>query len=63
MMSDQPAIILEPAAQDLVEAVLPVVVYTHGGGWILGNAATHDRATRAAVDQAAGFLRAALAAK
>jgi acetyl esterase/lipase len=23
--------------------VLPVVVYMHGGGWILGNAATHDR--------------------
>jgi acetyl esterase len=22
---------------------LPVIVYTHGGGWILGNAGTHDR--------------------
>jgi acetyl esterase len=22
---------------------LPVIVYMHGGGWILGNAATHDR--------------------
>jgi acetyl esterase len=27
-------------------AVLPVVIYMHGGGWILGNAATHDRLVR-----------------
>ncbi len=27
-------------------SVLPVVVYMHGGGWILGNAATHDRLVR-----------------
>ncbi|MDL5352772.1 alpha/beta hydrolase [Microbacterium sp. zg-YB36] len=26
--------------------VLPVVLYIHGGGWILGNAGTHDRLTR-----------------
>jgi acetyl esterase len=26
--------------------MLPVVVYLHGGGWILGNAATHDRLVR-----------------
>ena len=26
--------------------VLPVVLYLHGGGWILGNAGTHDRLTR-----------------
>ena len=26
--------------------VLPVIVYMHGGGWILGNAATHDRLVR-----------------
>ena len=26
--------------------VLPVVVYMHGGGWILGNAGTHDRLVR-----------------
>lgn len=25
---------------------LPVVLYMHGGGWILGNAATHDRLVR-----------------
>jgi acetyl esterase/lipase len=26
--------------------VLPVVLYMHGGGWILGNAGTHDRLVR-----------------
>jgi acetyl esterase len=26
--------------------LLPVIVYMHGGGWILGNAATHDRLVR-----------------
>jgi acetyl esterase len=26
--------------------ILPVVVYMHGGGWVLGNAATHDRLVR-----------------
>jgi acetyl esterase len=26
--------------------MLPVVVYMHGGGWILGNASTHDRLVR-----------------
>jgi acetyl esterase len=25
---------------------LPVVVYTHGGGWVLGNFATHERLVR-----------------
>jgi acetyl esterase/lipase len=27
-------------------ATLPAVLYVHGGGWILGNAATHDRLVR-----------------
>src|SRR5262245_37197051 len=27
-------------------AVLPVVLYVHGGGWVLGNAGTHDRLVR-----------------
>ena len=53
--------------------MLPVIAYMHGGGWILGNAATHDRlvrelavgaratrATRAAIGQATAFLRAGL---
>src|ERR1700686_1542251 len=25
---------------------LPVIVYTHGAGWVLGNARTHDRLVR-----------------
>jgi len=29
-----------------VEGPLPVVVYMHGGGWVLGNAGTHDRLVR-----------------
>jgi acetyl esterase/lipase len=28
------------------EGTLPVIVYMHGGGWVLGNAATHDRLVR-----------------
>ncbi|MET9109494.1 alpha/beta hydrolase [Streptomyces zhihengii] len=28
------------------EGVLPVILYVHGGGWVLGNAATHDRLVR-----------------
>jgi acetyl esterase len=35
--------ILRPAG---VTGQLPVVVYMHGGGWILGDAATHDRLVR-----------------
>jgi acetyl esterase len=27
-------------------AILPTVLYIHGGGWILGNAGTHDRLVR-----------------
>jgi len=27
-------------------ALLPVVLYLHGGGWVLGSAATHDRLVR-----------------
>src|SRR5215510_6527974 len=26
--------------------MLPVIVYMHGGGWVLGNAETHDRLVR-----------------
>ena len=29
-----------------VTGTLPVIVYMHGGGWILGNAGTHDRLVR-----------------
>jgi acetyl esterase/lipase len=27
-------------------SVLPVILYVHGGGWVLGNAGTHDRLVR-----------------
>ena len=35
--------IVRPAG---AEGKLPVVLYMHGGGWVLGNAATHDRLVR-----------------
>ena len=35
--------IVKPAS---APAVLPVILYVHGGGWILGNAGTHDRLVR-----------------
>jgi acetyl esterase len=28
------------------EGILPVILYLHGGGWVLGNAGTHDRLVR-----------------
>lgn len=35
--------IVRPVGAD---EVLPVVLYVHGGGWVLGNAGTHDRLVR-----------------
>ncbi|AXK84336.1 Acetyl esterase/lipase [Nocardia farcinica] len=35
--------IVKPPA---VEGPLPVIVYTHGAGWVFGNAHTHDRLVR-----------------
>ena len=36
---------------------LPAVVYTHGGGWVLGNFATHERLVRdLAVQTGAAFV-------
>jgi acetyl esterase/lipase len=35
--------IIRPQGED---GMLPVIVYMHGGGWILGNARTHDRLVR-----------------
>lgn len=29
-----------------ISAPLPVILYVHGGGWVLGNAGTHDRLVR-----------------
>ena len=35
--------IVRPAG---AEGALPVILYMHGGGWVIGNAATHDRLVR-----------------
>jgi acetyl esterase len=35
--------VVKPVAQN---GSLPAVVYTHGGGWVLGNFATHERLVR-----------------
>lgn len=40
-------------------ATLPVILYVHGGGWVLGNAGTHDRLVRelaTGVDAAVAFV-------
>lgn len=42
-VGDVPVRIVKPAG---ISAPLPVIVYMHGGGWILGNAGTHDRLVR-----------------
>ena len=42
-VGDVPVRIVKPAAS---AGPLPVIVYMHGGGWILGNAGTHDRLVR-----------------
>src|SRR4051794_40559840 len=31
---------------DVEETALPTVLFVHGGGWVLGNAGTHDRLVR-----------------
>ncbi len=41
------------------EGLLPTVLYVHGGGWVLGNAGTHDRLVRefaVGVDAAVVFV-------
>ncbi len=40
---DVPVRIVKPQG---AAGMLPVVVYMHGGGWVLGNACTHDRLVR-----------------
>jgi acetyl esterase len=42
-VGDVRARIVRPAG---ATGALPVVLYVHGGGWVLGNAATHDRLVR-----------------
>ena len=42
-VGDVPVRIVKPTD---VRGTLPVILYVHGGGWILGNAGTHDRLVR-----------------
>jgi acetyl esterase len=47
-----PSSLLQPISVRLVRpqngpAILPAIVYIHGGGWVLGSACTHDRLVRA----------------
>jgi acetyl esterase len=42
-VGDVPVRIIRPAG---AEGTLPVILYMHGGGWVLGNAASHDRLVR-----------------
>jgi acetyl esterase/lipase len=42
-VGDVPVRIVKPVGST---GVLPVILYVHGGGWILGNAGTHDRLVR-----------------
>jgi acetyl esterase len=42
-VGDVPVRIVRPAG---AEGTLPVILYMHGGGWVLGNAGTHDRLVR-----------------
>jgi acetyl esterase len=42
-VGDVPVRIVRPAG---AEGTLPVILYMHGGGWVLGNAASHDRLVR-----------------
>ena len=42
-VGDVPVRIVRPVG---AEGTLPVILYMHGGGWVLGNAGTHDRLVR-----------------
>jgi acetyl esterase len=42
-VGDVQVCIVRPAG---AEGTLPVILYMHGGGWVLGNAGTHDRLVR-----------------
>jgi acetyl esterase/lipase len=45
-VGDVRARIVRPPGTDTAAGPLPTVLYVHGGGWVLGNAATHDRLVR-----------------
>lgn len=38
--------LLPSGSPDGSQSLLPTILYVHGGGWILGNAGTHDRLVR-----------------
>jgi acetyl esterase/lipase len=42
-VGDVPVRIVKPVGS---QGTLPVVVYVHGGGWVMGDAGTHDRLVR-----------------
>jgi len=42
-VGDVPVRIVRPVG---IAGTLPVILYMHGGGWVLGNAGTHDRLVR-----------------
>lgn len=55
-IGDVPVRIVKPVGS---AGALPVVLYVHGGGWVLGNAGTHDRLVRelaVGVDAAVVFV-------
>jgi acetyl esterase len=43
---DEEWVTVPAAVGDARVRIMPVIVYMHGGGWILGNAGTHDRLVR-----------------
>lgn len=45
--SEMPVVIMRPAD---IDDILPVVFYIHGGGWVMGDEATHDRLIRELAD-------------
>src|SRR5688500_4312813 len=42
-VGDVPVWIVRPVG---IAGTLPVILYMHGGGWVLGNSGTHDRLVR-----------------
>lgn len=44
------------AGKEAGEAATPVIVYVHGGGWVLGNLETHDRICRVLADDSKAIV-------
>ncbi len=51
IVSTIPVRIYKPASNKDLATVLPVVVYFHGGGWVLGDIDTHDALCRRLCDE------------